>query len=1413
MSPPLSVSPEAAFIAASAASQIVTNDHDSHADTWYDQHGIEPSSEPILVSPAALQLVNNFLDQLLFNFLSVARSTNLSALRPAVSEVLKPKLAKDAVNQADDELREYLGGGDDEITADPEAQSARDWDLELEWKRTRLRCMVYSSLGDMEEEDEDYYMEQENLDTSLGDRQAGAVSASVSIFLTSILEYLAEAALVIAGQAAYHRMQVRYEKEIKEGIRSSVDVAERLVIQELDMERVALDRTLGRLWRAWKKKIRSPGLTSEGSFSRLSAQHMRKASFNFNEATVPPTVPEPETEAEVKETPIQGPMEEYLFAASIPLPMRDNDVDEIEVPGLCSFRDDDEEDSEIRPAFKSARPKSLMILPHRVPADLPTPTSQPNTPVATSRKRSNSVPTPAASPLSAKRQKIEAVVVELPEGSDKTAEEDCAEDSSKEVPRAELTQHTDQAVQAGTLAVPTLSPAEKTHRRVASSESVVINTAAAVEVATVAGFKAQAEAEAEAEQDVTDIEEDHQEEEPQVLTSRRISVSGRSVSPTTSEPSKRVSVSLRPVRTLSVHSLRLIEVAGPRSPSTRSRGSSVDATEMIRAGNLSRTNSISTTPIVEEYRGLEPPATARTATSILSSESVSEAEEIAAEDRAISPLVRENEEGDAQDLATPTVQVRSPAQVEQVESHAASTQPIFGSARRKAPLASPRLASTPETVATTDVSPSSPHTNGGTFFFDDAKPDVPEKPSVHTRAVTQSPSVPPRSAGRPTMSGRQWSGLKVQTGSESSTVGPPSVQAQVEYRTRGETPSARTPDPPTKRLHTSASSVSSANTINNTPKFKPTRTSEEDVVKNFEELIQSDETIQYTLTPQSMRDDVRRFPLTPTPAAVKRHMFRSSTNTSPQPFNGVSPVASGKPRRSEDAYRAADRSRSSSVVNQANQQHRPGSTRSGSVSRVTGLNSHPVTPSGYDVGQTANRANVTAPRSAPQASPKDRAKGPQARDPRLPRESLADFAEFIRSTGPAGEPAAAPSTSGNAFTRAAGQSAPVRPAGPVSVASGLTKASTSSSRTNLGRPRLQARDAAVDKTEDNSDLIDFIRQGPPSAVDAHRIPRAVAPFRTTMDSDQMSGAVGGKAVDATIQVRDMNEVRGSQASTTVTDYSMPSVQSSINSQTGLLRKQGANVQGPAYGGAANDSNTFDDMPIPKRKTRRVRDPYAIDLSDEEDDMLEDVEATPKAASRRPPPKEESLADFLRNYTPPPEPVRAPVAPASQPKKKASAPSLMARFTSRRGSVSTSGSQGNFKLPPPVPQTHSTRPVASRAGSVASARTSGTGRHVPIQVSMPPGADRYNPGYGAVPPSSGVGSRPPVSMHNGSRVSMKRFEPKEPAAAPTRSATSDLADFLRNSGPPPGTVVQDPYPMPQNDAKSGFFGRRKKASFT
>lgn len=471
-----------------------------------------------------------------------------------------------------------------------------------------------------------------------------------------------------------------------------------------------------------------------------------------------------------------------------------------------------------------------------------------------------------------------------------------------------------------------------------------------------------------------------------------------------------------------------------------------------------------------------------------------------------------------------------------------------------------------------------------------------------------------------------------------------------------------------------------------------------------------------------------------------------------------------------------ERSRSSSV-------NRPSDLRrSTSVNHSSPLRSYPV-----ESQLSSGKPNGPIP-----SAPKSRVNPPQARDARLPRESLADFAEFIRSTGPVGETGG----NSNAYTRAAASGAMRNPGAPLPVAKESMESGRASTST-ANRMRLQARDASVARGDDNSDLIDFIRRGPPNAT-GNRIPRTVAPFRTTMDSDQMSGAVGGRAVDA--QIRDV-DVRGSETSNT-TDYSMPSAQaSSVNSQTALLRNKAL----PAQNG--NRQGTRDaDMPMPVRKTRRVRDPYAIDLSDEEDT---DVGPMPSIQSRRaaavpksPPVREESLADFLKDYAPPPAPEPQPFILSqtqNRPKKKASAPSLMARLTRRDSSAATSGSRS----PKPTPDARS---LNSRSGLTTSA--SGTKGYIPIQVNMPPGIDKYSPSYGSSKAMSSMGGAPSAGA---SKMRIK-YEPREAVPAQSRSGTSDLADFLRNSGPPPEAISPAPYPgKGDSGGFSKVFSSRRKPS--
>lgn len=253
-SPP-SVNPDPAYIALSAASQIVNTDRAERG--YLEGKGSKVEFETAIVTPGSLALVNGFLDQLLYSFLACSRSTSIAALRPAIQEVLKPRLAKEAIQGADEELEGYMAGGDaEELLAFHAGQSFRgDYDLNLVWRRTRLRCMVYTRLGDMEEEDEETYLEQE-VNAAEGQRRLhrdiGSISPAAAIFLTSVLEFIGEHAMLLASEAAYNRFQTKAPRP----------ETSRAVVEEIDMEKLAFNGTLGRLWRSWKKRTRSSSFLS-----------------------------------------------------------------------------------------------------------------------------------------------------------------------------------------------------------------------------------------------------------------------------------------------------------------------------------------------------------------------------------------------------------------------------------------------------------------------------------------------------------------------------------------------------------------------------------------------------------------------------------------------------------------------------------------------------------------------------------------------------------------------------------------------------------------------------------------------------------------------------------------------------------------------------------------------------------------------------------------------------------------------------------------------------------------------------------------------------------------------------------------------------------------------------------------------
>ncbi|RPA78601.1 hypothetical protein BJ508DRAFT_329079 [Ascobolus immersus RN42] len=256
------ISPEPSFISTSAGTQIVSTSQAGFFQSLQLEDGMRSTSPIIPVSDSAMKLVNQFLDFMLYSFLSRAKTTSLRGLRPAVTEVLRVRLATEAIAGADHELESYLGG---DLDAESEAVEAGEWDLYGSWKRSRLRCMVFSSLGDVEDrEDDDYPIYDPQEGGYVTPIAYSVVSPAVAVWLTSILEFVGEQALLVAGHAAVSRFSNMRTSALASGDAEAIAKSQQQTISvaDLDVEKIALNSGLGRLWRQWKKKGRTSGSIS-----------------------------------------------------------------------------------------------------------------------------------------------------------------------------------------------------------------------------------------------------------------------------------------------------------------------------------------------------------------------------------------------------------------------------------------------------------------------------------------------------------------------------------------------------------------------------------------------------------------------------------------------------------------------------------------------------------------------------------------------------------------------------------------------------------------------------------------------------------------------------------------------------------------------------------------------------------------------------------------------------------------------------------------------------------------------------------------------------------------------------------------------------------------------------------------------
>jgi hypothetical protein len=1406
---PDNVTPAAAYVAPFGAVQVVneTKTLRRSSDASDFQDALSHSGDAQF-APDALALINHFLDQLLYSILSTARSTNLHALRPAVTEVLRHRLAKEAVANADEELQELLAGGEEEEESNALSQAfSRDgnpkWDLELVWKRTRLRVMVYMRLGEMEDDDEERFVKEQELfsgremDSRRFSSSSGLVSWSAAIFLTSVLEYVAEQSLKAAGTAVYARARRT------NATRPPGSAPQQIRVEDYDVEKLALDTRLGRLWRTWRKSQRpmTPNhraLSSRTSFTRdrtaslsalrgISAGHSRDGSMSAEEQS-----------RLVRQQYIRGmggpiyddaelEYPEHVIASNIPLPMRDakRDIDEIEVPGLATWTEEDME-KPIQPvqarrnSFTSPTTENFSAAAKS--SYFPIAKSKPSL----VRQRSKSVPNPMRTP----KFEMPGAFPMGPEDDETPADE--TEDAVPEQ-KASAVDMQDDREQSKVLldyvdalprksetreALPMSSDLTHENKELASEDksqhaenshtsdskdddhSTGILSAVAAGATAVATAAAVATGYAVHYQDL--IKEDH-DDEPKSMKedfAQPREEATESSGQTLSRPKERSPTEIEALDREKTKADLKSNMAAESTPHSREMSLSHE-TQVVETES---------DDVPHYYRSHHSASRASNKLVALDQEKEADTSEvhISSADHTDDEALQNSRQALQRNLsnradATTMAALEAPRSPSEEMGGGVRPEP---KARDMPMIGLPRAQEKPSRLILTGESSTKPqHSSPLTVstgndsqysskapreYLSSSKSSNSEAPPSATRDhAYQSPNEMTRAnAPRPVSSAattptspvngsrnrdsRVWHSPKEQMSVRSNQSRSIS-SSQHTRNSRGEVqdhPAISSMATPKRDAMVATASEGG----NSTP---PVASASIRGPMDFDNFLQGGDTVKYTLTPENVRDER---PLQPT-GEGKLVTKQTSHAASLAKLSGSGQATEGAS--------SASSLRKNSTSAQSTTQRNSRSGRSHSIKDVVASIKTQRDPEW--------RRSVIKP--VPRNTSTTGRSGLMAREPQVMTASTRDFADFIRSTGPDREPTvqrlhtnrSTPSlhslrnaqkaqagadvgperTKSLTHTTMAAENIPPVPKMPAGEA-----AKSSGSK---GQTPLQAR-SATGAGSGNKDLINFIRDGP-EEEGSHRISRSVAPFRNTMDSDQFDGLVESASKAPSKPSTTANSISAPPTRSTSIHRTIPSTN---GSSSALLPAQNSQTSRHAPTDSDGDAGGG-------RTRYRNKDPYAMPSDSEDDeDEADYLAALPRKNQH---PKEESLAEFLRSQEPPTNNSPRPIGGAAANRMSAEPTAARTRTT-----------QAQANGPQPVPAT-------STPGATTGAKTQARVSRIP----------RGNAG-----------------------ARLGAFE---------QSNTSDLADFLRSSGPteeaaaaPPRRQQYSEPPQKLEKKKSSFFSR-------
>ncbi|KAG1815713.1 uncharacterized protein BJ212DRAFT_238176 [Suillus subaureus] len=156
---------------------------------------------PTKLTSDALNSVNALLDELLCSILNAARSFNPSRLRTAMHKVLPTALGKEAILEAEMELRAYYQRT---VTAVGSGSSSEDGVFNLQWasELLRLKCEAYSTLSDTDENSDAENRLKERMLADGVPPPKQEVLSPASLYLTAIIESICEHILSNVGRVA-----------------------------------------------------------------------------------------------------------------------------------------------------------------------------------------------------------------------------------------------------------------------------------------------------------------------------------------------------------------------------------------------------------------------------------------------------------------------------------------------------------------------------------------------------------------------------------------------------------------------------------------------------------------------------------------------------------------------------------------------------------------------------------------------------------------------------------------------------------------------------------------------------------------------------------------------------------------------------------------------------------------------------------------------------------------------------------------------------------------------------------------------------------------------------------------------------------------------------------------------------------